>query len=72
MLVKVQDLEIYKDEKVKARFTYNGLQYRNISITDNRHKKPVEYDEAYIVISLPADTDGFAGYYKFIAAVYPI
>ena len=73
LLIKAQNLKIYPDDKrIKARFTYKKRQYANISITDNRHKNPAEYDEAYIVVSLPSETGGYVGYYKFIAAVYPI
>ena len=73
LLIKVQNLKIYTDGKrIKVQFTYNKRKYTNISITDNRHKKPAEYDEAYVVVSLPSETGGYAGYYKFVAAVYPI
>jgi len=74
ILIKVQKLSIYFDDRhiIKAQFTYNKTPYSNISITDNRHKKPTEFSEAYIVMSLPSDTGKYSGYYKFIAAVYPV
>ena len=74
MLIKVQKLEVYKNERnsSKAKFTYNRVQYNNISVTDNHNKKPIEIEEAYLVVSLPAETDGYSGYYKFIAAIYPV
>ena len=74
MRIRVQDLEVYKDDinSSKAQFIYNGTHYDSISVTDNFHKKPKKYGDAYIVASLPAETGGFSGYYKFIAAIYPI
>lgn len=74
MIIKVKDLRVYKNNQnsSKAQFIYNDIQYDNISVTDNRNKKPMELGEAYLVVSLPAETDGFSGYYKFIAAIYPV
>jgi len=74
MLILVQDFVVYKDDrgKYKAKYIYNGLQYEDIGITDNRYKRLIEFDEAYIVVSLPNETVGHARYYKFIAAVYPV
>ena len=72
MLIRVDQLRIYKDErgKAKAEFIYNRHWYRDISITDNRNKKEASYDEAYVVMSLPAEPYSNGYYYKFIAAVY--
>jgi hypothetical protein len=70
MLVKVQKLQVLDNSK--ARFTYNGKWYDDISVTDNSHRKPREYGNAYIVVSLPPETGGYVGYYKFIAAIYPL
>ena len=74
MIIKVNNLIISLDNrnKSKAQFTYNNTNYQNISVTDNRFKKPIAFDEAFIVVSLPSETDGFVNYYKFIAAVYPV
>lgn len=74
VLIMVQNLIIYQDDrgKIKAKFIYNGQQYKDISVTDNQYRKPLEFEDAYIVVSLPNETKGYARYYKFIAAIYPI
>ena len=74
ILIKVEELKIYLDDRksYKAQFYYNGFQYEDISVTDNRYRKPMIFDEAYLVVSLPSDTGGYKRYYKFIAAIYPI
>jgi hypothetical protein len=73
MLVKVSQFKVYKNDKdkYKAQFIYNDVTYTNFSITDNRSKRLKEYEEAYIVVSLPSVTNGYFGYFKFIAAIYP-
>jgi len=74
MLICVKNLEVFleNDKSYKAKFEYNEMQYDGISVTDNRFKKPMKCSEAYIVASLPSETGGFASYYKFIAAIYPV
>ena len=74
MLVAVQNLRIYKDDrnKYKAEFIYNGIKYENISMTAPDFYKEAAYKNAYIVVSLPPDTGEYIGYYKFVAAIYPL
>jgi hypothetical protein len=77
MLVEVQNLHILgvpkNDRKsYKASFDYNEIHYEDISVTVPQYLKDCSYPNAYIVISIPPDDGGYAGFYKFIAAVYPI
>lgn len=71
-------LEIIKASNIqldgkKASFQYRGKTFKYVSVTDPQYKgieKIIE--EAYLVISIPTDDfDGY-GYFKFIAAIYPI
>ena len=77
MLIRAHNVEVYNsvyEDRVitSARFTYKGKKYENFRITDNRHKNPMRFGDAFLVVSLPSDTGGFRSYYKFIAAIYPI
>lgn len=86
-LVKVQNFicEVRnKYSSAKAHFNYNGISYRNISVTDmnylNSASEFIFHDEAILVLSLPSKSfvkpsdffsDEEGKYYKFIAQVFP-
>lgn len=69
-IIKASNIQL--DGK-KASFQYRGKTFKYVSVTDPQYKgieKIIE--EAYLVISIPTDDfDGY-GYFKFIAAIYPI
>lgn len=75
VLVEVDNLNIYhpSDRKTKAKFTYNGNVYNNISVTDPEYYdfEPFKFKKAFLVISLP-DSPYNDNYYKFIAKIFPI
>jgi len=71
-------LEIIKAANIqldgkKASFYYRGKSFKYVSVTDPDYKGIEQtLEEAYLVISIPTDDyDGY-GYFKFIAAIYPI
>ena len=71
-------LEIIKAANIqldgkKAAFYYRGKSFKYVSVTDPDYKGIEQtLEEAYLVISIPTDDyDGY-GYFKFIAAIYPI
>ena len=74
MLVEAKNLRVYKDDKnsYKAAFEYKGTLYEGISMTAPHYYKEASYSNAYIVVSLPPDTGVYRGFYKFVAAIYPI
>lgn len=76
-IVEVDDLEIVQEEnpsgkpKTKVKFNYNGNQYENISVTDEKFysvKNGTRYDKAILVISI--GTPYNSKYYKFVSAIY--
>lgn len=85
-LMKVTNVEIYKTEygKAKIDFDWSGARYRIkwISMTDQDFYDqivdgPIEFDEAYIVISIPKEIDdwvdpvtGEKRAYKFVSKVF--
>lgn len=85
-IMKVTNVEIYKNEygKAKIDFDWSGSRYRIkwISMTDQTFYDqiddgPVEYDEAYIVISIPKEIDdwedpvtGEKRAYKFVSKIF--
>lgn len=75
VLVEVYNLNIYHtlDRKTKAKFTYNGKAYNNISVTDPEYydSEPYKIEKAFLVVSLP-DSPYNGNYYKFIAKIFPI
>lgn len=75
VLVEVYNLNIYHtlDRKTKAKFTYNGNVYNNISVTDPEYydSEPYKIKKAFLVVSLP-DSPYNGNYYKFIAKIFPI
>ncbi|MCL1820947.1 MAG: hypothetical protein FWG36_09885 [Oscillospiraceae bacterium] len=73
-LFDVKNLHIYKNDNnsYKADFEYKGIHYNNFSMTAPCHFKEYTYDNAYIVVSIPPRDGGYSGYYKFVAAIYPI
>ena len=75
VLVVVDNLNIYhpSDRRTKAKFTYNGNVYNNISVTDPEYYDfgPYKFKKAFLVISLP-DSPYNDNYYKFIAKIFPI
>ena len=80
MLVEVSNLRIYYNDNGsrKADFNYNSITYKGMSVTDldyckkNFHQNEFNFDQAYIVVSIPKDPYEIDGkYYKFIAKVFP-
>lgn len=80
---KVTNLIIEKKEqKTRATFKIGDVEHDNYSVTDfnyflkNSTQNKVEIGNAYIIVSipfLPYCKNGMdLGYYKFIAAIYPI
>ncbi len=85
-LMKVTNVEIYKTEygKAKIDFDWSGARYRIkwISMTDQDFYDqivdgPIEFGEAYIVISIPKEIDdwvdpvtGEKRAYKFVSKVF--
>ena len=76
-IVGVDDLEIVQEEnpagkpKTKVKFNYNGNQYENISVTDEKFysvKNGTRYDKAILVVSI--GTPYNSKYYKFVSAIY--
>ena len=76
-IVGVDDLEIVQEEnpsgkpKTKVKFKYNGNQYENISVTDEKFysvENGTRYDKAILVVSI--GTSYNSKYYKFVSAIY--
>lgn len=76
-IVGVDDLEIVQKEnpagkqKTKVKFNYNGNQYENISVTDEKFysvKNGTRYNKAILVVSI--GTPYNSRYYKFVSAIY--
>lgn len=77
IMVKVSDLTIEHptDRSTKAKFTYRGTEYKDISVTDRDfYFVPNSWntDEAVLVMSLPDAPINGNWYYKFIAKIFPI
>ena len=57
----------------KASFSYRGKGFRFVSVTDPAYKGvEIVIDQAYLIISIPTDDYDGKGYFKFIAAIFPI
>lgn len=76
-IVEVNDLEIVQEEnlagkpKTKINFNYNGKQYKNISVTDEKFyyaKNGTRYNKAILVVSIGTPYNN--RYYKFVSAIY--
>jgi hypothetical protein len=74
MIAKVDDFEVYKNEnnKIKAKFIYRGRLYTNVSVTDPKGYSEKRHGTVYIVVSIPANSYETYGYFKFVAAIYPV
>ena len=72
MLAAVADLQVYKAThgSWKVNFVFNNVLYENIAMTDPKYYYEGRIGNASIVVSLPAVDSGYAGYYKFVAAIY--
>ena len=77
-LVKVEDLHVFIQEyngekRTKCSFQYNGRPCKFFSVTDPEYALKESFvEDAYLAISIPADKYKDKGYYKFVAAIYPI
>lgn len=76
-LVMVNDLVITHPEerKTKAEFTYLGIQYRDMAVTDRdyyRVQNNTCIETAILVVSLPDAPISERKYYKFIAKIFPV
>ena len=68
-LIAVENLAV--NDK-KCSFTYRGLSFFEMSLTDPMFIGPAKYiGDAIIAVSIPTDNFGGKGYYKFVAAIYP-
>lgn len=73
-IIRASNIHIQIDgKKAIGSFNYKGKGFKFVRVTDPAYKGIEQnIDEAYLVISIPADDyDGY-GYFKFIAAIYPI
>lgn len=75
-IVKFRDMHIYvEDEKTKADFLVDGQCHKWYRVTDIAHEgSELFITNGYAIITIPP-SDTFAvnhGYYKYIAAIYPI
>lgn len=79
MLIKVNQLVFNWREnnkgqsKLKATFTYNRVEYEDVSVTDPDFYEVEDNDEiqsAYLVVSLGEPYNGYC--YKFIAKIFPV
>lgn len=77
--VEVSNLRISHpgEHSTKARFTYNGVSYTNMSVTDPNFYDNIDfqYDKALLIVSLPDApywVNGEDRYYKFIAKIFPL
>lgn len=80
VLAEVENLRIYYNStgSRKAEFIYNTIHYKGVSVTDIEycrkriHQNEFNYENAYIVVSIPNEPYEADGkYYKFIAKVFP-
>ncbi len=73
-LIRVTNLTVFQEGRLKSDFTYNGRAYRYVSFTDPEYAQvngKANLGDAYLVVSLPEvpHTDGY--YYKFVAKAFP-
>ncbi len=78
-LIKVEDLKVFIQENKsgkkmsKCSFIYKGYPGKYFSVTDpDYHLVETDVGDAYLAVSIPADSPEGIGYYKFVAAIYPI
>lgn len=72
-LIKASDIHIQIDGKTIGSFMYRGKRFRFMRVTDPAYRGTERnMNEAYLAISLPSDDHEGQGYFKFIAAIYPI
>jgi len=87
ILIKVENLKIFFNENFhgdirgRADFIYNGVEYKNIRVTDPYYEinesliKKFHFimPEAYLVMSMPSQPFWKNGkYYKLIAKIFPV
>ena len=77
ILVKVSDLTINHPSEwsTKASFTYRGMQYSNMAVTDPEYyTEPNNHhvNKAILVISLPDSPQNDKYYNKFVAKIFPL
>ena len=75
-LVEVEDLVFVREpeKKPKVTFTYNGIEYRKMSMTDREYypaENGTRIGRAVLLMSLPEnDYDG--AYFKFVAKIFRV
>lgn len=79
VMVEVHNLRINHpgEHSTKARFTYNGVSYSNMSVTDPDFYVDTDFhfDRALLIVSLPDASfkvNGEDRYYKFVAKIFPL
>ena len=79
ILIPATDVRIYNTgfgnhRRTKVSFTYNGCEYKDLSMTDpdfySRTGETLDY--AFIVVSLPHDPWNNGLYYKFVAKILEV
>lgn len=77
IIVEVFDLVISQEEnpygkpKTKARFIYQGTEYKNMSVTDDKFysiQSGTIFERAILVVSIGTPYNG--KYYKFVSAIF--
>lgn len=77
IIVEVFDLVISQEEnpfgkpKTKAKFVYQGTEYENMSVTDNKFysvQSETKFERAIIVVSIGTPYNN--KYYKFVSAIF--
>jgi hypothetical protein len=73
-IIKASNIQILVDgKKTIASFSYRNKGFRFVSVTDPDYKGIEQIiEDAYLVISIPTDDFDGHGYFKFVAAIFPI
>ena len=74
-IIKASNIHIHINEwkKTIGSFSYRGKRFRFVSVTDPEYRGVEKsLDKAYLIISIPTDDRDGLGYFKFIAAIFPI
>lgn len=70
-LVITQEENLYGQPKTRARFIYQGIEYKNMAVTDYLYYSIIdgsEFDRAVIVVSIGTPYNG--RYYKYVSAIF--
>lgn len=76
--IQIRHVMSYGKPKTRVDFSYNGAQYKSISVTDQDYfsTDDLYYKQAALFVSLPNQpyetADGEKRYYKFVAKIFPL